>query len=285
VLIHRLVTAFVGIPIALAVIYLGGWWLTGLIALLAVGGLRELYRLLGARNGGAYGWLGYPLAGFLMIAVGLAAWRQAEAVLPALEGLLLAAAMAVGGAWLVRAAPPPPSAAGRMFTTLAAHVYVPQLLSYVVRLRTLGAPGLIELRGVDWDLPAGVCWLVVVVASVWAMDTAAYAVGRMIGRRKLAPAISPGKTVEGALGGLVAAGAVAAWLGYICGLPVPLGLLLGLAIGVVGQAGDLFESLLKRCAGVKDSGAILPGHGGILDRLDSLLFAAPVAYFGLRVVL
>jgi phosphatidate cytidylyltransferase len=285
VLIHRLATAVVGIPIALAVIYLGGWWLTGLTALLAVGGLRELYRLLGARRQDAYRCLGYPLAGVLMLTVGLSAWRQTEAVLPALEGVLLVAAMAAGGAWLVAAAPPAPRAGSRMFTTLAAHVYVPQLLSYVVRLRALGAPSVIELRAVGWDVPAGACWLVVVMASVWGMDTAAYAVGRAIGRRKLAPAISPGKTVEGAVGGLIAAGAVAAGLGCVCGLPVHVGLLLGLAIGVVGQAGDLFESLLKRRAGVKDSGAMLPGHGGILDRFDSLLFVAPVAYFGLRAVL
>jgi phosphatidate cytidylyltransferase len=202
VLTHRALTAVVGIPLALVVIYLGGWWLTGLIALVALGGLRESYRLLAARERAVYRWLGYPLALLLMAAVGLSTWQQVAPMLPALEGALLVAAVAIAGAWLVRLAPPPASGAERVFTTLAAHVYVPQLLSYVVRLRALGAPAVVELRAVDWQVPAGVCWLVLVMAAVWGMDTTAYAVGKTLGRRKLCPVISPGKTVEGAVGAL-----------------------------------------------------------------------------------
>lgn len=112
-------------------------------------------------------------------------------------------------------------------------------------------------------------------------DTAAYYTGRSIGRHKLAPQISPGKTVEGSIGGLIGA----AITGVLCKLiffpelPLAHALILGLAIGIVGQIGDLAESLLKRSAGVKDSGRLLPGHGGMLDRIDSILFCAPLVYY------
>lgn len=118
-------------------------------------------------------------------------------------------------------------------------------------------------------------------ALVMMTDTGAYYVGRTIGRHKLAPRISPGKTIEGAIGGLAAA----ILAGYLCKLtffneiPVSHALVLGGVIGVVGQIGDLAESMLKRGAGVKDSGNLLPGHGGMLDRIDSILFCAPLLYY------
>jgi phosphatidate cytidylyltransferase len=115
---------------------------------------------------------------------------------------------------------------------------------------------------------------------VWLSDTFAFFTGCAVGRHRLAPAISPGKTVEGALGGLAGgiAGAllIRAWL--LPRLPLPDTVLLGLAVSALGIVGDLLESLLKRWAGLKDSGALFPGHGGMLDRLDSLLFGAPVLY-------
>lgn len=129
--------------------------------------------------------------------------------------------------------------------------------------------------------PEGLTWLLVVIAV---SDSAQYYTGRAAGRHKLAPQVSPAKTVEGAVGGLVMAGvAGAALAGW--GLPQagPLtGAILGVALGAAGIAGDLFESLLKRSAGVKDSSALIPGHGGVLDRIDSYLFAAPLFYLYLR---
>jgi phosphatidate cytidylyltransferase len=124
----------------------------------------------------------------------------------------------------------------------------------------------------------GMAWVLAVVLSTWAGDSAAYLAGRAFGRRKLAPAVSPGKTVEGALGGLLAATVVsAAVFGVSGGLAVWAGALVGAAIGIFGQLGDLSESFLKRQAGVKDSGDLIPGHGGMLDRVDALLFAFPAA--------
>ncbi len=125
---------------------------------------------------------------------------------------------------------------------------------------------------------AGMAWVLAVVLSTWAGDSAAYLAGRAFGQHKLAPAVSPGKTIEGALGGLLAAMMVsAAVFGLSGALPAWAGALVGAGIGVCGQLGDLSESFLKRQAGVKDSGDLIPGHGGMLDRVDALLFAFPAA--------
>jgi phosphatidate cytidylyltransferase len=119
-------------------------------------------------------------------------------------------------------------------------------------------------------------WILVLLAGVWSFDTGAYLVGRAIGRRPFLPWISPKKTLEGVLGGMVVATVVVALVLAISGSSPLEALVLGPLLGAVAQAGDLAESLLKRAAGVKDSGTLLPGHGGILDRIDSILFAAPV---------
>ncbi|MCL1925634.1 MAG: phosphatidate cytidylyltransferase [Syntrophorhabdaceae bacterium] len=127
------------------------------------------------------------------------------------------------------------------------------------------------------SLPRGEYWVLLGIATVAAGDTFAYFAGRVFGRRKLAPSISPNKTVEGALGGLagsVAACVVCAYY-FLPGVPAWYAALSGGAIGICGQGGDLFESLLKRSSGVKDSGALLPGHGGVFDRTDAILAASP----------
>jgi phosphatidate cytidylyltransferase len=131
------------------------------------------------------------------------------------------------------------------------------------------------------DQAGGVKWIFFILFVLWLGDSGAYCVGKAIGRRKLLPAISPNKTVEGAVGGLLAS----LLTGFACKtiflseLPGVHCFLLTLAIALAGQVGDLCESTFKRERGVKDSGNLLPGHGGILDRIDSLLFAAPVAYY------
>jgi len=129
-------------------------------------------------------------------------------------------------------------------------------------------------------LPRGEHWVLLGVLSVASGDTLAYFTGRAIGRRKLAPFISPNKTVEGAVGGLLGSvtGAVLYAYGFLPEVPAGYAAAAGAAVGVFGQAGDLFESLVKRAAGVKDSGTILPGHGGILDRTDAILAAGPILH-------
>ncbi len=127
----------------------------------------------------------------------------------------------------------------------------------------------------------GRLWILFTLVVTYCGDTAAFYVGRTWGRKKLAPAISPGKTVEGsagAVGGSVA-GALFFHFSFLPQLPVLQTLFLAVGVGMIGQMGDLFESLLKRSAAIKDSGTLIPGHGGLLDRIDSVLFAAPLVYY------
>ena len=121
-----------------------------------------------------------------------------------------------------------------------------------------------------------------VAVCVWATDTFAYFVGRGCGKHKLSPILSPAKTVEGAIGGLLGAVGVGIIFGLWIHLPIFRAVGVGLIAGIVGQIGDLFESALKRELGIKDFGSVMPGHGGALDRFDSLLFVAPFAYLFLN---
>ncbi|MEM7435310.1 MAG: phosphatidate cytidylyltransferase [Myxococcota bacterium] len=129
------------------------------------------------------------------------------------------------------------------------------------------------------DFPPTGAWVLLAFAIAWGSDTSAYFVGRKFGKTKLAPRISPKKTVEGAAGGLAGSVFFAVLISlFIPKLPVLDAIALALVAGVAGQAGDLFESVLKRSSGVKDSGGILPGHGGLLDRVDALVFTAPATW-------
>ena len=152
-----------------------------------------------------------------------------------------------------------------VFKQVVGIIYIPLFLSYIVLIR----------NGNN-----GVLWIFLLLTVVFMGDTGAYYLGSYFGKHKLCPAISPNKTIEGALGGLAASLGSGALIKtfFLPLLPWGLSLLFFSSIGIAGQVGDLFESQLKRVAHIKDSGAILPGHGGVLDRIDALLFAAPVAY-------
>jgi phosphatidate cytidylyltransferase len=188
---------------------------------------------------------------------------------------VLLAAVLVGGAGALSSGAPSPGALSTTALTFMAPLYVGLPLGVMVWLQEVyGREALL--------LP-----IVIVAAS----DTAQYYTGRAIGRRKMAPRVSPAKTVEGAVGGIVVAAVVAAllaprWLGVAVtptGRISPLvGAGLGAVLALAGMVGDLFESFLKRSAGVKDSSSVIPGHGGVLDRVDSHLFAAPLYYLFLR---
>ena len=154
----------------------------------------------------------------------------------------------------------------RVAVTLLGVCYVNWLLGHAIALRAL---------------PEGVHWILLLVWVTWIGETAAYTVGSLVGRHKLAPGISPGKTVEGAIAqfaaSLLAALCAGGWL--FPGLRIGDAAAVGILLGVMGQAGDLVESALKRSAGVKDTGTVIPGHGGILDRIDGLLFNVPVLFY------
>ena len=250
------------VPLAAAAIFAawqGGWWFALLAAVAAVIALHEFYAM--ARDTRPLTLAGLPAVVLLVVAVhaGGVAW----AAVP-LAGATLVAF------WLSAVADVRQSALVQISTTLFGLVWV-----------GLGAAALVLLRDVAPD-EWGRDLLVATLLGVWVSDIAAYFGGRMLGRRKLAPAISPKKTVEGFVIGLVAGtGAVFIWL-YDHPPHDPIApleaLQLALAVALAAPAGDLFESYLKRDVGVKDSGRVLGGHGGVLDRVDALLFAGIAAF-------
>lgn len=261
-------SAAILVPPLLVALWLGEPWISLVIAVVVLLAAVEAFRLLTAAGHASFPTLGAVLA--LVVALG-----DTVRPLSGGSGLLLLAVgiVLVGVAGLTRLDPREGLAA--MVTTVFAAAYV-GLLGYVPRLAEAGPP--IDPAALLGWLGAGRAWVVILVLGVWAYDTAAYFVGRRFGRRHFIPHISPGKTVEGTIGGLVAAVVVGAFLVAAIGRSPLGGAFLGLSIGVAAQIGDLVESMLKRAAGAKESGRLIPGHGGMLDRVDSFLFAAPVAF-------
>jgi phosphatidate cytidylyltransferase len=255
-LVSRLLVAAVFLPIVFLLIWAGGWWMVGLAAVAAMVALHELYVM--TRELRPVLLAGY--AGTLATLIG-AAWGPEWALAGFFSTLPLV--------FLFKAA------AGAMPTT--ASVAVTVLGSAWIGL---GLAHLVLLR----ELPEhGVLVIFTVVLTVFASDTAAFAAGRVIGRHKMAPQTSPGKTWEGFAAGTIVAVLVPFFALYEEEfLTVPESLALGAVIAVAGPIGDLFESALKRDAGVKDSGRLLLGHGGVLDRLDAFLFTGVAAYYLLK---
>jgi phosphatidate cytidylyltransferase len=256
----RVATAVVALPLLLAVFFLGPPWLGAALIAVACGvGLHELFAMLRAR-----GMAPLAVSGYLVLALAFAdvAWTHAH---PSLLPLV----MLVGTGLALRRADTMSESLTAAALTLFAAAYLGALGGSMA--------GLLVLEPVT----RGPWRIALLLAVIMTADTAAFFAGKLWGRRKLAPLVSPGKTVAGGVGALVggipAALAIRAW-----GLPeVPLrdAILLALGVAAVGMIGDLAESLMKRWAGVKDSGTLFPGHGGMLDRVDSLLFGAPVLYY------
>ncbi len=280
---RRVGVAVLGIPAVLGALYYGGWALGALFGLAAGAGAWEFYRLVHARGGRPFTVIGVGSAvGLVLLAT---AWPTPAIFAPLAFSMLVGVALLSLGASVWRRWPDG-SPLDDTASTLLGVVYTGGALSFVPLLRALP-----ETMGVSTDALRSATFVLLPLLVIWASDSAAYFVGRAIGKTKLAPHASPGKTVEGSLAGgagaMIAAWLVAEWSmaaasGIVIDLPVVL--LLGLAIAAAGQVGDLAESVLKRQAGVKDSGRILPGHGGALDRLDALLFAFPIAWILLQLL-
>ena len=267
-LVARLLSAGVGIPLLLVVIWAGGYWLAGVAALAALLALREVGTLVWDA-----GWrpLVYEGAAWGAVVVALAA-RDVDSVLIALgSGAIAVLAVSIATR---RSA----TSVGDWTMTVAGVAYIALPLVALVLLRESGSSAV-------WPLDSGAAWVVVAVFGTFAADTGSYAVGRAVGTHRMTPRLSPGKTWEGAAGGLVAgAGGTVALFAVLGSIETTLGwaVLLGLGIALAAQAGDLAESALKRLAGAKDSGALIPGHGGLLDRMDSLVPVFPLVYAASR---
>lgn len=253
-LTQRIISALVGIPLIVLAVWFGGIPLILLTGLITVLGLREMTEMLAK--------LGLKPSLWLAVAGGL---------------------IMTAGSFLYKDGYPGPTITIILFMHLLATVALYPRYSLLDSAGTMMGTmyvGLLNYFYLLRMLPDGWIWLIFTLTATWATDTMAYFVGMAFGRRRIAPALSPKKTLEGAVGGFAGSILVAAAFSFIYSfLPLSKVLLLGLTLGAAAQVGDLLESAFKRQAGVKDSSDLIPGHGGILDRIDSTLFTAPLVYY------
>jgi phosphatidate cytidylyltransferase len=284
----RILFSIVAAPLALWIVLVGGAPLAALLAVVSALGAWEFFRIARASGHRPLDDIGIALAGLLPLIVH-AQFLGLVTLRPALVAVAVLAILAAT-IWLRGVDGQPLGAAA---TTVLGVVYTAGMLAFGYAIRyhdvvrgydVVGARHL-TIGALSIGVPPGGVLLIFPLVVTWASDIGAFFVGRAIGGRKLIPSVSPGKTVAGAVGGL-AASMLVAWA-YARGVLVPIAslgftpwgaLAFGAMISAAAQCGDLFESLLKREGRVKDSSHIIPGHGGILDRFDSLIFVLPLAY-------
>jgi len=259
----RVLSGFVAVPFLLGVAYVGNPIYGAFICIASAYAAVEVRGMLRA---GSYVPIDWALVG-LSALLPLSRWLADYWQIP--DGITLVTALAIGGLVSLLIRPTSERSLVDWALSIALAVYLGGLMQFYLPLRALPTsfPGF---------------WVMALLVLSWVCDSSAYFVGRAIGRTPLAPSVSPNKSVEGAVAGLVGAAIAGPLLGLTVGLPAGLMAGYGLAIAVATILGDLIESLLKRQTGVKDSGVLIPGHGGLLDRMDSLLLCAPVAFVYLR---
>jgi len=251
----RVISALIGIPVWIFIIYQGGIWLAFFISVLVIIGTYEFKEML--RVKGFKSFLSPIILGELLLVWG--AWAQSPYWLELGIGLSFLCVLFLA---LIKY---PQFKVADIALNFFMLIYVGWSLTYIILLR---------------NTTDGFWFVIYLFIVIWSTDTGAYFSGRFFGKTKLAPLISPKKTVEGAIGGLLfslMAALIYNWVFQIFALPVLLAATL--LISCLGQIGDLVESSFKRLAGVKDSGQIIPGHGGILDRFDSTILTAPVLFY------
>lgn len=255
---QRIITGAIGGLVFVAFLMLGDYWFALFISLLAIIGYKELIRMAKIKAASIPALIGYAM----LLLILTSSFIEASSLF--LEQYLIPVLISV---------------ALLLFITI---VFTKNL--FTIEQAGILFLGLIYIGYGFYFLIAtrlefGLEWVIFIILLIWSTDSGAYFIGRSFGRKKLWPSISPNKTVEGAIGGILLALVVGVvfWLLNIESLTVLL--LLSLATSVFGQLGDLTESAIKRHYGVKDSGTLLPGHGGVLDRFDSMLFAFPIIYF------
>jgi len=263
---ERAISAAVLVPVLLLVLAIAGPVLAAAVALATALAAVEVFRLLKAA--------GYSPLPALGTALALAVVLDAAA-----PGLLEGSGLLLGAVGIVLVAVAsftrldPHDGLSTWMATIFGAVYV-SMLSFLLRLGH-AAPAISTDAPAGW-LGAERGWILLLVLAVWSYDTGAYLVGKNLGRTRFLTHISPSKTIEGLLGGVVATTAVTALMLWTLGQPPLHAIALGPLAALAAQVGDLAESTIKRAAGASDSGTLIPGHGGVLDRVDSFLFAAPV---------
>jgi phosphatidate cytidylyltransferase len=286
----RAIVSVIAVPIILFLVIQGGWPFFLFIEALAILTLRELYGLATHKQAAPLQVIGY----IACVLIGTVLFLESS-VPSAIYGFSLNAAMTlfvlvVLAIELWRNSETPLANAA---TTVFGVMYIAMFMNALVGLRMLFfqpfAQGALQQSGTDahaadtWGAALVMC----VFAGIWTCDTMAFFAGKAFGRHKLFPRVSPNKSWEGAVVGFLASAAVVAAVAryFLPFLPVVHAACIGALVGIVGQIGDLVESLFKRDAGVKDSSNLIPGHGGVFDRFDAVLFAAPVTYLYVRAFL
>ena len=256
----RVLTAVVGLPIVLGIILFGPRLLYAcFVEAFILLTLYEFFSIAEFKAGKSLKWV--AIIGGLVLSISIVV-NPDFATIPSFLIILFMAFVLLS---ILLKVPSSDSAHWVAFYCLGL-IYIGVCLTLIIPLR---------------DLNNGPYLVILVLAATWANDTLAYITGKTIGRHKMAPSLSPSKTWEGFLGGLLGS-ILACYLMksfFIQTIDTSAAILIGLASGIIGPIGDLFESLLKRAAGIKDSGNILPGHGGVLDRIDALIFNIPLFYF------
>ena len=264
----RMFVNFLGIPGILLLVYLGGPWFIGFVTVVSLIALYEFYRLVGNKNASPHVWIGI-LAGALLLLfhygnicpeIVMVNWHH---ILIVLILIIIFLELFSGK----------DNATANITYTITGILYIPLLLGTMVSLRDIDSSG----------AETGYNLVVVLFVSVWSCDSAAYVFGKKWGKSKILERVSPKKTWVGGIAGLITAIGVVILFQQTHFFPantisVYHAASIGTLVGIFGQAGDFVESMIKRDAGAKDSGAFLPGHGGVLDRFDSLIVATPLVY-------
>jgi phosphatidate cytidylyltransferase len=255
VLSHRVFSAVALIPIVAWVVYAGNWWFLGVLAIAGTLAGREFYQMMRQSGFQPAPAIGLPLLLLLLLDAYRPSWGI---VRPAIVLIIILAFV-----WhLFQKGDASPTVSWAL--TVMGGLYLGWFLGHFLLLRAR---------------PDGLAWTVVAFLATWISDSAAYFVGLTMGRHKLWPRISPKKSWEGSIGGLVTGVLGTMLIAWLAGLPIGHGAVIGVLIPIITPFGDFAISMMKRQVNVKDSSTLIPGHGGMLDRLDSLLFASVVVYY------
>ena len=267
----RIITGIVGIALAAFIIQTGGWIFSTAVLLLSLGAWFEFAR--------AFVNKGIKLAYFTGLAMIILIWgcswlgNDGELVAVSVLTVLLVLSHTVFEHKSFSIEQACVSAAGIFYVGLA--------FAHLILLRFTGEPAMVSTS--LGNLQLGCAWIWTALIGTWASDTFAYFTGSLLGRHKLCPEISPNKTIEGFVGGIIGTMLSVTGLGVLFSFPLLPMAGLGLCIALVATLGDLVESVIKRATGIKDSGSLIPGHGGILDRFDSVMFTVPFVYYFVQI--
>jgi phosphatidate cytidylyltransferase len=271
VLIIRIVTGIIGMAIAAYVIQYGEWLFSAVILLLSLIGWHEFSRAFAKKGLRLAYFPGMLALLFLWGCVWLGNTDEVMAVLVTAVLVILAKAVFMHASFSIEAA----------CVSIAGIMYVGLLFSYLLLLRFMGADTSVTSAVGNMSLGCTILWLALI--GTWASDTFAFFTGSLLGKHKLCPGISPNKTIEGFVGGILGTTCVVMGMGALFSFYFLHMAVMGICIALMATVGDLVESSFKRYTGIKDSGSLIPGHGGVLDRFDSVLFTVPFVYYYVQV--